>query len=414
MTRSGPWSVKGVDNDARQIAREAASREGLTIGTWVDRAILARTGEHTINQALANPESSLPDQNLDHPESPAPAGFASNNAPEPVAAPELPAAEKPFIEDLSDDRLRLQKLTEADDNIDLFPSTPRPEEKNRGLPRLALTAILVFVVGGLGAWSYMTFGPGASTSRPNQVASTSNPSDGKSPVKTQARAGQPTSEAAKLDTPLNNHQAQLRAAAEKGDIRAQVGLGALLLKGEEGRRDPVEAARWFAKAAAQGDPEALYNLGLLHENGEGVTKNQQKAAVFYGRALAAGSAKAAAKISAVQSDSQTPSAVANTEKMAAITPSAGQTDGSPAPLKTSQGNAKPLDATDIAELQRLLRRLDIASDAPDGKLGPQTVDAIKMYQRFAGLPVDGQPTAILLSDLKQVVGAMGSGQPAGK
>ena len=42
MARSSPWSVKGVDQDARQVAREAAKRHGLTIGEWVDRAIKTR------------------------------------------------------------------------------------------------------------------------------------------------------------------------------------------------------------------------------------------------------------------------------------------------------------------------------------------------------------------------------------
>ena len=42
MARSSPWSVKGVDQGARQIAREAAKQHGLTIGAWVDRAIKKR------------------------------------------------------------------------------------------------------------------------------------------------------------------------------------------------------------------------------------------------------------------------------------------------------------------------------------------------------------------------------------
>ena len=42
MAKSSPWSVKGVDPDARQIAKEAAKRHGMTIGAWVDRAIKNR------------------------------------------------------------------------------------------------------------------------------------------------------------------------------------------------------------------------------------------------------------------------------------------------------------------------------------------------------------------------------------
>jgi TPR repeat protein len=111
------------------------------------------------------------------------------------------------------------------------------------------------------------------------------------------------------------------------------------MKGEDGRKDPVEAALWFAKAAEQGDQEALYNLGLLHENGEGIPKNRQKDAVFYGRALAAGSAKAAAKTKPVQSALKTPPTLANTAKLAAVNPAASQSTGSPTPLK--QDRAAP-------------------------------------------------------------------------
>jgi hypothetical protein len=421
MTRPGPWSVKGVDDDARKIAREAASREGLTVGTWIDRAIRARTGDQTINQALENSESSLPDQNLDHPVHPAPTEFAGDYAPEPIAAPELPVAEETFIEGSSDDRLHLQKLTKADGDIDLFPSTPRPEEQNRSLPRLALTAILFLVIGGLGAWVYLTIEPGGSTPSPNQVASASSPSDEKRPTKAAAeagpKAGQQNSKTAALESVTdrrNSRLAQLRAVAEKGDVRAQLDLGVLHMKGEDGRKDPVLAARWFAKAAEQGDPEALYNLGLLHENGEGMPKDQQKAAVFYARALAAGSANAAAKTNPVRTTLKTIPTAARTAKLAAVNPAAGQSAGSPTPPEARPGSARPLNAMEIAELQRLLSRLDIASEEPDGILGQRTVDAIKMYQRFAGLPVDGQPTATLLNDLKQVVGAMGTGQSTGK
>ena len=44
MNRTPPWSVKGVGDDARDIARKAAQAEGLTLGAWIDRAIRKSTG----------------------------------------------------------------------------------------------------------------------------------------------------------------------------------------------------------------------------------------------------------------------------------------------------------------------------------------------------------------------------------
>lgn len=40
MTHRGPWSVKGIDSRAREIAREAAREEGMTLGAYLNRLIL--------------------------------------------------------------------------------------------------------------------------------------------------------------------------------------------------------------------------------------------------------------------------------------------------------------------------------------------------------------------------------------
>ena len=45
MARSGgAWSVKGIDQATRDIARRAAQASGLTIGEWIDRAIRTDAG----------------------------------------------------------------------------------------------------------------------------------------------------------------------------------------------------------------------------------------------------------------------------------------------------------------------------------------------------------------------------------
>ena len=40
MSQTGPWSVKGIDNRAREAAREAAREEGSTLGAYLNRLIL--------------------------------------------------------------------------------------------------------------------------------------------------------------------------------------------------------------------------------------------------------------------------------------------------------------------------------------------------------------------------------------
>ncbi|MFM8376648.1 MAG: hypothetical protein ACKN9P_11445 [Phenylobacterium sp.] len=40
MTAGAPWSVKGIDPRAREVAKELAARAGMTLGEWLNRSIL--------------------------------------------------------------------------------------------------------------------------------------------------------------------------------------------------------------------------------------------------------------------------------------------------------------------------------------------------------------------------------------
>ncbi|MBM3571121.1 MAG: hypothetical protein FJX52_01985, partial [Alphaproteobacteria bacterium] len=82
---TAPWSVKGVDRAARAAARDAAQAAGLTIGQWIDRAILRHAG------AISDPEP------------------ATQVAPAAVGHPAPPA----------DDRLKAVRLVELAEQVDL-------------------------------------------------------------------------------------------------------------------------------------------------------------------------------------------------------------------------------------------------------------------------------------------------------
>lgn len=45
MTQTGPWSVKGIDQRARHAAREAAGAEGMTLGEYLNKLLLAADKE---------------------------------------------------------------------------------------------------------------------------------------------------------------------------------------------------------------------------------------------------------------------------------------------------------------------------------------------------------------------------------
>ncbi|MGE0151193.1 MAG: lytic murein transglycosylase [Reyranellaceae bacterium] len=60
----------------------------------------------------------------------------------------------------------------------------------------------------------------------------------------------------------------------------------------------------------------------------------------------------------------------------------------------------PLSATDIVEMQDILRRLGHYPDPSDGLVGPKTRAAIRTYQASANLPQDGFPDQDLMSRLR--------------
>lgn len=49
MKSSAPWSVKGIERDARETAKEAARREGMTVGEWLCQVIYAASDPQSSN-----------------------------------------------------------------------------------------------------------------------------------------------------------------------------------------------------------------------------------------------------------------------------------------------------------------------------------------------------------------------------
>jgi localization factor PodJL len=45
MSAAAPWSVKGIDPKAREIAKDLARRSGLTLGDWLNRVIIEDAGD---------------------------------------------------------------------------------------------------------------------------------------------------------------------------------------------------------------------------------------------------------------------------------------------------------------------------------------------------------------------------------
>jgi localization factor PodJL len=56
MTTAGPWSVKGIDPKARELAKDLARRSGMTLGEWLNQMIIEGEGEGE-DEAYAPPPS---------------------------------------------------------------------------------------------------------------------------------------------------------------------------------------------------------------------------------------------------------------------------------------------------------------------------------------------------------------------
>lgn len=58
MATRGPWSVKGIDNKAREAARQAAQSEGITLGEYLNRLLLEGEREDNNMSALEQKQPS--------------------------------------------------------------------------------------------------------------------------------------------------------------------------------------------------------------------------------------------------------------------------------------------------------------------------------------------------------------------
>lgn len=80
-----------------------------------------------------------------------------------------------------------------------------------------------------------------------------------------------------------------RPLADGGDVLAQLGLGAMYLKGEGVDQDNTEAAKWLLLSADQGNEFAQVSLGKLYEGGRGVPQDFAQAHMWYNLAAASSS-----------------------------------------------------------------------------------------------------------------------------
>lgn len=196
-----------------------------------------------------------------------------------------------------------------------------------------------------------------------------------------------------------------REAAKLNHPEAQYNLGIAYIEGIGADYDPATAAVFFERAANGGVMEAAYNLGLIHENGLLGEANPNEALLWYKIAADQGSPDAkgalAQMIRTLQIGEEDVDKIV--ERMQATR---AARDGRRAgPDKTSSvapaPQPAPADPLQLltAQVQEQLKSLGLYSGIADGVIGPNTVQAIQMYQTKNGLEPDGKPTDGLLSHM---------------
>ncbi|WP_374579005.1 peptidoglycan-binding protein [Phenylobacterium sp.] len=108
MTSGAPWSVKGIDPKAREVAKDLARRSGMTLGEWLNRMILDDDGPEEITS-----QSYFEERPRAEPQRP----LAVERRPEP-AAPRYEAASNVGDE--------LDRVALALDRLSRFERDPRP------------------------------------------------------------------------------------------------------------------------------------------------------------------------------------------------------------------------------------------------------------------------------------------------
>lgn len=502
MAKTRSWSVKGIDGETRDLAREAARASGMTIGAWIDQAILKAKHGELPDISPASAPASGPEG------SPAGRAAASGSAqaslplsPAPETSPAVPAV-SPEISPAPSHAESMDAapiaVEEAQDDIELppddlvadrefvagqpsdghRPSAPPPAPRQG--PRYAILGIVFAAILGGGGWLFVELSSPNRTPAPQKIAdaapaveapppppaaaSTTTPVAPAPSAASTPAASTPAASAPPASTPaaststtgpvadglpagLPDAIRRVVGKARAGDPKAQYEFGMLYLSGRLGDKNPAEAAKWFERAAEQGAANAQFNLGVLYQRGEGVAQNDKLAFFWFqsaaeqnyppaqhnlatayaaGRGISRNYPKAAEWFtkSAGAGLSQSQYSLAALHERGLITgrPNAvearrwyeralaqGDTRASVrlAALDTpATAAAATLDRAEIRQIQTLLSRMSFNPGPADGQMGKRTADAIRLYQKFAGMDEDGAPSRELLEDLRAVAETM--------
>jgi localization factor PodJL len=88
MNAGAPWSVKGIDPKAREVAKDLARRHGMTLGEWLNRMILEEDGPEDIGSEAYFTDPNYAPRPFGAERAATPRGYVETPRAEPARAPE--------------------------------------------------------------------------------------------------------------------------------------------------------------------------------------------------------------------------------------------------------------------------------------------------------------------------------------
>ncbi|MCE7029382.1 peptidoglycan-binding protein [Jiella avicenniae] len=196
------------------------------------------------------------------------------------------------------------------------------------------------------------------------------------------------------------------AAADGGNVRAMHNLAVLYATGIDGKSDPAQAAQWFEKAATYGMPDSQYNLGILYARGAGVDQDLAKSYKWFSIVAANGDSDAAAKRDEIKKG-LTPAQLETVDGQIADFEPSERNEGANTVDIPQEWMGRPestvtssIDMTRaIRNIQAILIKIGYDPGTPDGVIGTKTTEAIKAFQKDAGIAVTGKVDETLIRKL---------------
>ncbi len=198
--------------------------------------------------------------------------------------------------------------------------------------------------------------------------------------------------------------------AVQGNRKAMHNLAVLLVNDETGA-DYTAAAKWFESAAQLGLADSQFNLGILRARGLGVEQNLAESFKWFALAAAQGDGDAAEKRDQLTKSLDEETLVAARLAVQSWKPQPMIENANTVQMPADGWGAEPTGTAKddsrinlIKEAQILLNANGFDVGAPDGIVGPRTIEAIRAFERQVGLPETGEISPLLLQELTATTG----------